>query len=35
MGLLSHLKAADRDQIVRQSRRDYEALCRSEFDRRH
>jgi len=35
MALLSSLKAADREQIVEQSRRDYEALCKSEFDRRN
>ena len=35
MALLSSLKAAEREQIVEQSRRDYEALCKSEFDRRH
>jgi hypothetical protein len=35
MALLSGLKAAEREQIVEQSRRDYEALCKSEFDRRN
>ena len=35
MALLGTLKAAERDQIVEQSRRDYEALRKSEFDRRH
>ena len=35
MALLSGFKAADREQIVEQSRRDYQALCKSEFDRRN
>jgi 3',5'-cyclic AMP phosphodiesterase CpdA len=34
MSLLSGLNAADRSQILEQSRRDYEAMCKSEFDRR-
>lgn len=32
MALLNGLKAVHRDQIVEQSRRDYEALGKSEFD---
>lgn len=35
MALLNGLKAVHRDQIVEQSRRDYQAQCKSEFDRRH
>jgi hypothetical protein len=35
MALLGTLKAAERDQIVEQNRRVYEALRKSEFDRRN
>jgi 3',5'-cyclic-AMP phosphodiesterase len=35
IALLSGLEEPDRDQIIQQSRRDYEVMCKSEFERRN